>query len=63
MSADILRVVELAARLQARLMSSPLSTFTPAAAELLMDALVRLSPVLRALDGVIIDVTGREGAA
>lgn len=63
MSADILRVVELAARLQARLMSSPLSTFTPAAAELLMDALVRLSPVLRALDGVIVGVTGREGAA
>ena len=64
MSADILRVVELAARLQARLMSSPLSVFTPAAAELLMDALVRLSPVLRALDVVIARVTaGQKGEA
>jgi ParB-like chromosome segregation protein Spo0J len=63
MSADILRVVDLAARLQARLLSSPLSVFTPAAAELLMDALARLSPVLRALDGVIARVTHREDAA
>lgn len=62
-SADILRVVELAARLQSRLMSSPLSTFTPAAAELLSDALVRLQPVLRALDDVIARVTRQEGAA
>jgi hypothetical protein len=62
MSADILRVVDLAARLQARLMSSPLSVFTPAAAELLMNALVRLSPVLRALDGAIADATGQAGA-
>jgi hypothetical protein len=63
MSADILRVREIAARLQARLLSSPLSVFTPAAAELLMDALVRLQPVLRALDDVIARVTGQEGVS
>ncbi len=62
MSADILRVREIAARLQARLMSSSLDVFTPAAAELLTEALVCLSPVLRALDGVIARVTGHEGA-
>ena len=58
MSADILRVRDIAARLEARLMRSPLEVFTPAAAELMRDALVRLSPVLRALDGVIGRVTG-----
>ena len=58
MSADILRVREIAARLEARLLSTPLETLTPAAAELMRDALVRLSPVLRALDGVIGTVTG-----
>jgi ParB-like chromosome segregation protein Spo0J len=57
MSAEILRMHELAARLCARLGSSPLAVFTPAAAELLRDALVRLSPVLHALDAVIARVT------
>jgi ParB-like chromosome segregation protein Spo0J len=60
MSADILRVREVAARLEARLMASPLEVFTPSAAELLFDALQRLSPVLRALDEVIGRVTGNE---
>ncbi len=59
MGADILRVRETAARLQARLGATPLATFAPAAAELIHDALVRLSPVLRALDGVIGKVTVR----
>lgn len=63
MSADILRVRDIAARLEARLMSSSLEVFTPAAAELMRDALVRLSPVLRALDEVIARVTGRKDAA
>jgi hypothetical protein len=63
MSADILRVRTIAARLEARLLSSPLETFTPAAAELMRDALVRLSPVLRALDGVIGAVTGQKDFA
>ncbi len=58
MSLDILRVREIAARLEARLLSTPLEVFAPAAAELMRDALARLSPVLRALDGVIRTVTG-----
>jgi len=53
MSIDILRVREIAARLEARLLSTPLEALAPAAGELIRDALVRLSPVLRALDGVI----------
>jgi ParB-like chromosome segregation protein Spo0J len=62
MSLDILRVREISARLEARLLSTPLEVFAPAAAELIRDALARLSPVLRALDGVIGTVTG-QGAA
>jgi ParB-like chromosome segregation protein Spo0J len=62
MSLDILRVCEIGARLEARLLSTPLEAFTPAAAELIRDALARLSPVLRALDGVIGTVTGQEAA-
>jgi ParB-like chromosome segregation protein Spo0J len=57
MSLDILRVREIAARLEARLLSTPLEAFAPAAAALMHDALVRLVPVLRALDGVIATVT------
>jgi ParB-like chromosome segregation protein Spo0J len=58
MSLDILRVRELAARLEVRLLATPLETFAPVAAALLRDALARLAPVLRALDGVIATVTG-----
>lgn len=58
MSLDILRMREIAARLEARLLSTPLEVFAPAAAELLRDALVRLVPVLRALDAIIVAVTG-----
>jgi hypothetical protein len=63
MSADVLKTHTLAARLSARLAATPLEAFTPAAAELLHDALVRLSPVLRALDAMIGAVTHDEGAA
>ncbi len=58
MSADVLRMRELAGRLEARLCATPLDVLTPAASELLRDALVRLVPVLRALEGVIGTVTG-----
>ena len=63
MSADIARVREAAARLEARLLARPLSTFPSGAAEILRDALVQLSPVLRALDGVIAAVTRKGHAA
>ena len=63
MSLDILRVRELAARLEARLLATPLEAFAPAATALMRDALVRLGPVLRALEGVIATVTGSAEAA
>ena len=60
MSADVLRVREIAARLEARLHAHALETFTPAAGELLRDALCRLVPVLRALEGAIVQVTAEQ---
>jgi ParB-like chromosome segregation protein Spo0J len=63
MSQDIARLHQVAARLQARLGSTPLEVFTPAAAELVHDALVRLSAVLRALDVTIAAVTGPQEVA
>jgi ParB-like chromosome segregation protein Spo0J len=62
-SVDIVRVRDIAARLEARLLATPLEVFASAAAELLRDELVRLSPVLRALDGVIATVTHQAEAA
>jgi len=62
MSADVARIRDLAARLSARLLATPLATLGPGAAEILGDALVRLSPVLRALDGAIGAATGRQAA-
>lgn len=63
MSAEVLRMRELAGRLEARLCATPLDVLTPAAAELLRDALVRLVPVLRALEGVIVSATRIEDVA
>lgn len=62
MSLDILRVREIAARLEARLLSTPLEIVAPAAAELLRDALVQLLPVLHALACVIAGITHVEPA-
>jgi ParB/RepB/Spo0J family partition protein len=59
MTLDIVRVRDIAARLEARLLSTPLDGFAPAVAELLRDELARLSPVLRALSGVIATVAGQ----
>lgn len=63
MSAEVLRMRELAGRLEARLCATPLDVLTPAAAELLRDALVRLVPVLRALEGMIVSATRIEDVA
>jgi ParB-like chromosome segregation protein Spo0J len=60
MASDVARAREITARLETRLLATPLATFTPAAAELLRDALARLSPVLRALVEVIATVVGRQ---
>lgn len=63
MSADIAKLRELAARLEARLLGTPLQILPAGAAEILRDALIHLSPILRALDGAIGAATGREDAA
>jgi hypothetical protein len=63
MSADVAKLRELAARLEARLLATPLETLPSGAADILRDALVALSPVLRALGGAIQAATGREHAA
>lgn len=63
MSGDVARLRELAARLEARLLATPLKTLPSGAAEILRDALTALSPVLRALDGAIRAATGQEAAA
>jgi ParB-like chromosome segregation protein Spo0J len=63
MSGDIARLRELAARLEARLLATPLETLPSGAAEILRDALSALSPVLRALEGAIRAATGHEDAA
>lgn len=60
MSADILRVREVAARLETRLVATPLEALTPGAADLVRSALARLVPVLRALEAVIGTVIGEE---
>lgn len=60
MSADVLRVHELVARLESRLMATPLGALPPPAAQLVHDALLALVPVLRSLDGVIATATRSE---
>lgn len=63
MSADILKLHEVAARLTARLYATPLDTFASGSSQLLRDALVRLSPVLRALDAVVETVAAHRDVA
>jgi hypothetical protein len=63
MSSDVAKLRALAARLEARLLATPLETLPSGAAEILRDALTALSPVLCALDGAIRAATGHEDAA
>jgi len=56
-AADIATVHRTAARLEARLLATPLRTFGATAAELMADSLVALRPVLAALDRTIGAVT------
>ncbi len=62
MGADILRIHALAARLEARLLATPLETLTPAAAELTREALGRLAPVVRTLGAMIDHACAQEHA-
>lgn len=60
--ADVAGATRLAARLQARLLATPLSTLTPRAAELACDALRALLPALDALARTIARVTTKDPA-
>jgi ParB-like chromosome segregation protein Spo0J len=63
MVADAMKAHELCARLSARLLATPVETFTPGAFELLREALERLVPVLRALEEVIARATKQQEVA
>jgi ParB-like chromosome segregation protein Spo0J len=63
MASDVTRVRAIAARLETRLLATPLEAFTPGAADLLREALGHLRPVLRTLDAVIGNALGRQDAA
>jgi ParB-like chromosome segregation protein Spo0J len=63
MALDIARAHAIAARLETRLLASPLATFTPGAGELLREALGRLAPVLCTLGAVIGNFLGLKDAA
>jgi hypothetical protein len=60
-AADIATVHRVAARLEARLLATPLRTFGPSAAELLATSLEALQPVLMALSRTILAVTTPRG--
>jgi ParB-like chromosome segregation protein Spo0J len=63
MASDVATVRAITARLETRLLATPLAAFTPGAAELLREALGHLRPVLRTLDVVIGSALGRQDAA
>jgi ParB/RepB/Spo0J family partition protein len=60
-AADIATVHRVAARLEARLLATPLRTFGPTVAELLANSLEALQPVLMALGRTILTVTTPRG--
>jgi ParB/RepB/Spo0J family partition protein len=63
MTADICTLRSVAARLEARLLATPLLALGPQAGELLAEGLVALAPLLLALDRTITRVTRREEVA
>jgi len=63
MASDIATLLRVGARLEARLLATPLGAFEPAAAQVVFDGLVALAPVLATLARTIAQVTGKERAA
>lgn len=63
MMVDIATLLRVAARLQARLLGTPLGALGAPATELVFDGLVALAPVLAALGRTLATVTGQERAA
>jgi ParB/RepB/Spo0J family partition protein len=63
MMADVATLLRVAARLEARLLGTPLGALGAPAAEVILDGLVALGPVLAALGRRLTAVTGEERAA
>jgi ParB-like chromosome segregation protein Spo0J len=63
MTADIGTLRRVAARLEARLLATPLLALGPQAAEIVAEGLVALTPILTALGRTVTRVTRREDAA
>jgi ParB family transcriptional regulator, chromosome partitioning protein len=63
MAQDVAMLLRLAARLQARLLATPLGALGAPAAEVVLDGLLALAPVLTALGRTVDSVSGKERAA
>jgi ParB/RepB/Spo0J family partition protein len=63
MAGDVATLLRVAARLQARLLATPLDALGGGAADIIFDGLVTLGPVLAALARTVAGVSGRERAA
>ncbi len=63
MAGDVATLLRVAARLEARLLATPLEALGGGAADVIFDGLVTLAPALAALARTIAGVTGRERAA
>lgn len=62
MASDVATILRVAARLQARLMATPLGALGAPAASVVLDGLVALTPVLAALARTVATVTGERAA-
>lgn len=62
MASDVATMLRVAARLQARLMATPLGALGAPAASVVLDGLITLSPVLAALARTVATVTGERAA-
>lgn len=62
MASDVATMLRVAARLQARLMATPLGALGAPAASVVLDGLLALSPVLAALAKTVATVTGERAA-
>jgi hypothetical protein len=62
MAADVATMLRVSARLQARLLATPLGALGAPAASVVLDGLVALAPVLAALARTVATVTGEQAA-
>ena len=62
MASDVATMLRIAARLQARLMATPLGALGAPAASVVLDGLITLSPVLASLARTVASITGERAA-